>query len=199
MICIYADADELKRTTVCLETYILLSHLRSAALKFCGSHGYLRVQSQNPDRIRTGPPSVKFYTKINMFSIPIRTLTRSTALSARAKCPIPAISNSQTKPAFQPFSSSTPWAATFQQIKRGARKGQPARRPVSPAVANHPQMKAVCLRVGTVKPKKPNSGERKVARVRLSSGTVVTAYIPGEGESRLRAVAGLIGQSADSR
>ena len=43
-------------------------------------------------------------------------------------------------------------------------------------------MKGVCLRVGTVKPKKPNSGERKVARVRLSNGKEVTAYIPGEGE-----------------
>lgn len=39
----------------------------------------------------------------------------------------------------------------------------------------------MCLRVGTTKPKKPNSGERKVARVRLSSGRVITAYIPGEG------------------
>ena len=37
------------------------------------------------------------------------------------------------------------------------------------------------MRVGTTKPKKPNSGERKVARVRLSSGRVITAYIPGEG------------------
>jgi small subunit ribosomal protein S12 len=44
-------------------------------------------------------------------------------------------------------------------------------------------MKGVCLRVGTTKPKKPNSGERKVARVRLSSGRVITAYIPGEGMS----------------
>lgn len=42
-------------------------------------------------------------------------------------------------------------------------------------------MKGVCLRVGVTKPKKPNSGERKVARVRLSSGRVITAYIPGEG------------------
>lgn len=44
-------------------------------------------------------------------------------------------------------------------------------------------MKGVCLRVGTTKPKKPNSGERKVARVRLSNGKVITAYIPGEGVS----------------
>jgi small subunit ribosomal protein S12 len=41
----------------------------------------------------------------------------------------------------------------------------------------------VCLRVGVVRPKKPNSGERKIARVKLSSGYVVTAYIPGEGHN----------------
>jgi small subunit ribosomal protein S12 len=42
-------------------------------------------------------------------------------------------------------------------------------------------MKGVCLRVGITRPKKPNSGERKTARVRLSNGKEVTAYIPGEG------------------
>jgi ribosomal protein S12 len=42
-------------------------------------------------------------------------------------------------------------------------------------------MKGVCIRVGITKPKKPNSGERKIARVRLSNGNEVTAYIPGEG------------------
>lgn len=41
-------------------------------------------------------------------------------------------------------------------------------------------MKGVCLKVGITRPKKPNSGERKTARVRLSSGRVITAYIPGE-------------------
>jgi small subunit ribosomal protein S12 len=40
------------------------------------------------------------------------------------------------------------------------------------------------LKVGTTKPKKPNSGERKIARVRLSTGKVITAYIPGEGMSK---------------
>lgn len=42
-------------------------------------------------------------------------------------------------------------------------------------------MKAVCLKVSVMKPKKPNSAERKVAKVRLSSGRSVTAYIPGIG------------------
>jgi small subunit ribosomal protein S12 len=45
-----------------------------------------------------------------------------------------------------------------------------------------PNMKGVCIKVGITKPKKPNSGERKTARIRLSSGKYVTAIIPGEGE-----------------
>ncbi|TKA33558.1 hypothetical protein B0A50_00393 [Salinomyces thailandicus] len=81
------------------------------------------------------------------------------------------------------FSSTPTTQATYNQVLRGCRVGQKARRPVSPALINRPEMKGVCLRVGTTKPKKPNSGERKVARVRLSSGTVITAYIPGEGHN----------------
>ncbi|KAK4618276.1 37S ribosomal protein S12, mitochondrial [Fulvia fulva] len=83
------------------------------------------------------------------------------------------------------FTSSIPHRATYNQVLRGCRIGQRARKPTSPQLArNHrPEMKGVCLRVGTTKPKKPNSGERKVARVRLSSGNVITAYIPGEGHN----------------
>lgn len=78
--------------------------------------------------------------------------------------------------------SSTPRAqATYNQVRRGCRKPQKARRRRSPALHNRPEMKGVCLKTGITKPKKPNSGERKTARVRLSSGRVVTAYIPGEG------------------
>lgn len=40
----------------------------------------------------------------------------------------------------------------------------------------------MCLKVGITKPKKPNSGQRKTAKVKLSSGKVISAYIPGEGE-----------------
>ena len=48
---------------------------------------------------------------------------------------------------------------------------------------NSPQKRGVCTRVGTMAPKKPNSALRKYARVRLSNGTEVTAYIPGEGHN----------------
>ena len=53
----------------------------------------------------------------------------------------------------------------------------------SPALENCPQKRGVCTRVYTTTPKKPNSALRKVARVKLSNGTEVTAYIPGEGHN----------------
>ena len=53
----------------------------------------------------------------------------------------------------------------------------------APALKSCPQRRGVCTRVYTVTPKKPNSALRKVARVRLTSGHEVTAYIPGEGHN----------------
>ena len=53
----------------------------------------------------------------------------------------------------------------------------------SPALQSSPQKRGVCTRVYTSTPKKPNSALRKVARVRLSNGIEVTAYIPGEGHN----------------
>jgi small subunit ribosomal protein S12 len=53
----------------------------------------------------------------------------------------------------------------------------------APALKGNPQKRGVCTRVYTTTPKKPNSALRKVARVKLSNGTEVTAYIPGEGHN----------------
>jgi small subunit ribosomal protein S12 len=53
----------------------------------------------------------------------------------------------------------------------------------TPALKGSPQRRGVCTRVYTNTPKKPNSALRKVARVRLSSGVEITAYIPGEGHN----------------
>lgn len=57
------------------------------------------------------------------------------------------------------------------------------RKSKSPALAGCPQRRGVCTRVWTVTPKKPNSALRKVARVKLTSGFEVTAYIPGVGHN----------------
>jgi len=53
----------------------------------------------------------------------------------------------------------------------------------APAISGSPQKRGVCLRVYTTTPKKPNSALRKVARVRLTNGVEVIAYIPGEGHN----------------
>ena len=51
------------------------------------------------------------------------------------------------------------------------------------AGGHDPQRKGVCIKVGITRPKKPNSGERKTARVRLTTGKTITAYVPGEGHN----------------
>ena len=53
----------------------------------------------------------------------------------------------------------------------------------TPALKGNPQKRGVCTRVYTTTPKKPNSALRKVARVRLTNGMEVSAYIPGEGHN----------------
>jgi len=68
-----------------------------------------------------------------------------------------------------------------QLVRRGRTK--PKRKTKAPDLETCPQRRGVCLRVMTRTPKKPNSALRKVARVRLSNGREVTAYIPGEGHN----------------
>lgn len=71
---------------------------------------------------------------------------------------------------------------TIQQLIRKGRKNK-VRKTDSPALQNCPQRRGVCTRVYTTTPKKPNSALRKVARVRLTNGIEVSAYIPGEGHN----------------
>jgi small subunit ribosomal protein S12 len=71
---------------------------------------------------------------------------------------------------------------TVQQLIRKPRK-KVVKKTKSPALKNCPQRRGVCTRVYTTTPKKPNSAIRKVARVRLTSGCEVTAYIPGIGHN----------------
>ena len=71
---------------------------------------------------------------------------------------------------------------TINQLVRKPRVQQHSR-PKHPALHGCPQKKGVCLQVKIMTPKKPNSALRKVARVRLSNGVEVTAYIPGEGHN----------------
>ncbi len=71
---------------------------------------------------------------------------------------------------------------TIQQLIRKGRKHKTSKT-TAPALEGCPQKRGVCVRVYTTTPKKPNSALRKVARVRLTNGKEVSAYIPGEGHN----------------
>ncbi len=71
---------------------------------------------------------------------------------------------------------------TINQLIRKPRKPKIVKNK-APAMERCPQVKGVCLKVYTVAPKKPNSALRKVARVKLSNGNEIIAYIPGEGHN----------------
>lgn len=68
-----------------------------------------------------------------------------------------------------------------QLVKKG--RARIARKNATPALRGNPHKRGVCTRVYTTTPKKPNSALRKVARVRLTNGLEVAAYIPGEGHN----------------
>ena len=71
---------------------------------------------------------------------------------------------------------------TINQLVRKGRK-RVMKKTTTPALVSNPQKRGVCTRVYTTTPKKPNSALRKVARVRLTNGREVNAYIPGEGHN----------------
>ncbi|HBS47951.1 TPA: 30S ribosomal protein S12 [Candidatus Dependentiae bacterium] len=71
---------------------------------------------------------------------------------------------------------------TVNQLIRGSRT-KVSSDTKAPALKSCPQRRGTCIRVYTVTPKKPNSALRKVARVKLTTGREVTAYIPGEGHN----------------
>ncbi|MCL5014658.1 MAG: 30S ribosomal protein S12 [Firmicutes bacterium] len=71
---------------------------------------------------------------------------------------------------------------TINQLVRHGRK-KASKKSAAPALRGNPQKRGVCISVKTVTPKKPNSALRKVARVRLTNGEEVTAYIPGIGHN----------------
>ena len=71
---------------------------------------------------------------------------------------------------------------TINQLVRKGRKAKIKKNKV-PALQSCPQRRGVCTRVWTMNPKKPNSALRKVARVRLTNGTEINAYIPGVGHN----------------
>ncbi|SMN21595.1 similar to Saccharomyces cerevisiae YNR036C MRPS12 Mitochondrial protein [Maudiozyma saulgeensis] len=110
-------------------------------------------------------------------SQPLSSMLMGLSLNKTALNPVMQLSQHNT------FSTSGVFNATVNQIKRGS--GPPRRKKicVSPDLERSPFKKGVVLRVMVLKPKKPNSAQRKACRVRLSNGRIVSAYIPGEGHN----------------
>ena len=115
----------------------------------------------------------------------LRALTRLTITPSKRPSALLKLTKSQ--PCVKSLSSTSPNHITLNQLRTrtNGRHAKKARHAVSPALsaADRPAMKGVCLKVGITKPKKPNSGQRKTAKVRLSNGKVISAYIPGEGHN----------------
>lgn len=116
----------------------------------------------------------------------------STILSALARRPEPWTTVLQShltlgllrSPLCNAFHSSPIQHRTLNQsIRRKKPKPRKSECSKSPLLNKAPQRKGVCLQVTIVKPKKPNSGKRKVARVKLSTGKSIMAYIQGEGHN----------------
>ncbi|TFY69081.1 hypothetical protein EVG20_g3303 [Dentipellis fragilis] len=87
-----------------------------------------------------------------------------------------------THQAMRAFHPSPPAAVTLNQAMR---RKAPKKKNLSkaPLLEENSQKKGVCVQIFTAKPKKPNSAKRKVARVKLTSGKTLQAYIPGEGHN----------------
>lgn len=121
----------------------------------------------------------------------MRSFGRMSMQSAPAAAPSPSASASSSSsalmsrsmlPSQRSFSSTAPSHSTLNQVMRGCRKDTP-KLSKAPALQGCPQRKGVCSRVYITKPKKPNSAQRKVAKVKLTTGKTVIAFIPGEGHN----------------
>jgi small subunit ribosomal protein S12 len=132
-------------------------------------------------------PNLLLQSLLNPLAGGLRRQTRQTAKAIAGPSRLPIILSPNALTPLQSlcrsFSCTSLNQTTYRQVIRGARK--PHRPPVnrSPALEGSPFVKGVCSRIFTTKPKKPNSAIRKVARVKLTNGRIVTAYIPGEGHN----------------
>jgi small subunit ribosomal protein S12 len=136
--------------------------------------------SRQPNNHTTAAMPVQFLRRLVRPSI----FVQSPLTAVRPLFAATPLHNALSALSLGPAPASRANKCTLIQVLRQGRISQRARKLRSPQLANRPELKGVCLKVGTTKPKKPNSGERKIARVRLSTGKVITAYIPGEGASK---------------
>lgn len=135
------------------------------------------VETKTDRRLKQPSSHILVYTMLRSFGA---ALTNARMGMAR----LPWTTSAIPKPTFSPIMAALNVRhKTINQILRDGGRPVAYRRRKSPDLESCPQRKGVVLRVLILKPKKPNSAQRKAARVRLSNGKVVTAYIPGEGHN----------------
>lgn len=110
----------------------------------------------------------------------VQTAPRFSSFSAGPR--LDAFARSSALPSSRTFATSASRSSTLNQVMRGCRK-EKITLSKAPALKGCPQRKGVCSRVYITKPKKPNSAQRKVAKVKLTTGQSIIAYIPGEGHN----------------
>lgn len=180
--CPATDRDQLgssNHVTVNIKLFLLFIKKQAATARY--DHKFFATSKE--ETTMTLSPSIlttRFFRHIIQRQFPSIAPTKQFGPSSfQAQCFLR--SSSPLNAFHKNFSTTSQLQATLNQVRRGCRSGQKARKKRSPALVNRPQLKGVCLKTQVEKPKKPNSGERKTARVKLSSGKVITAYIPGEG------------------
>ncbi|KZV61115.1 ribosomal protein S12 [Peniophora sp. CONT] len=115
---------------------------------------------------------------------PSMALARPTAATSRLSSPI--LLRARAIQASHSFHTTSPASATLNQaIRRKGPGASPKRRTntKSPLLEGNPQRKGVIMSLAIAKPKKPNSAKRKIARVKLTTGSTLKAYVPGEGHN----------------
>jgi Ribosomal protein S12/S23 len=130
-----------------------------------------------------------FFRSMQQFRQSLISLVNLSARSVRSHSTHSSLFNLSSRPTPITFASLTPSRhfsctpianATLNQVIRGIRKPF-VKKPSAPALEGCPQRKGVVMKLFFMKPKKPNSAQRPMARVRLSTGRVVICHIPGEG------------------
>eukprot|EP00123_Amoebidium_parasiticum_P018482 comp24221_c0_seq1/m.44581 comp24221_c0_seq1/g.44581 ORF comp24221_c0_seq1/g.44581 comp24221_c0_seq1/m.44581 type:complete len:212 (-) comp24221_c0_seq1:130-765(-) len=158
----------------------------TGALRIAASR--LTLRAARPQAV-AALPSLQTLISRSFFGVATRTSSMSLRPSLAAttfgltKTPLTngLISQSQIASGNTPLTMSVRHATINQLIRKGRKKK--VRKEKAPALESSPQKRGTCFKITIMKPKKPNSAQRKIAKVKLSNGRRVTCYIPGGGHT----------------
>lgn len=145
----------------------------------CNSQSANRKEASRSGSYHHHSPCTSAFKMSSLRSL-MQTFARMSVQATPRYSPSP--SGSAHASTMRTFTTSATRQSTLNQVMRGCRKDKPTLSK-APALKGCPQRKGVCSRVYITKPKKPNSAQRKVAKVKLTTGQSIIAYIPGEGHN----------------